>query len=211
MVNSGRILRWAVLLALTAAIPLLYGVVSAYCAQRERLREEARYADGLHPCSEYWASNGVVLDPAVLREAELLVFVHPTFDQPEVVSLSAGKVRYQYLPRPAFSGPKWLPDRAPTPRYAELPPTLARTVVDALRAEMAHTRAKGPSGVDGTTYHFLTRNACAAAWSPQSGSRARNVVDLVDALVEATNAHNHNDHAKALGKVKARLDELESR
>ncbi|MGN7830183.1 hypothetical protein ACTJI2_01045 [Pseudoxanthomonas sp. 22568] len=209
-------LRWKHILtlagigALVLALFLVYNAGRATYEKHRQAKWEAKYANSLWPCR----GMGNALDDfrhRVGAPVDFIVAIYPSFDPPDLIAISGNEVRFMALPRfPRERGTGWPAPSKQPPRKVALPPDLMSEVVMTLSEDVENARATPAYGLDGVNYVFFTASGrCGETWSPEENSRSGKLVDLVDALRQATRSPEGQKRDRATERVRNALKALQ--
>ena len=177
--------------------------------------------DHLAPCDEDFAGAYGQRVEAIGRAAmpgpaDFWVTVIPSLTPEWSLGVSSVKGRY-LLTHVAFDRSLWnsswvetAPDRFtndPSKGHAHAKATttpISAELYAALRSEWERSvtaTRQSTSGLDGITYYFRLPGKCASTWSPEAGTRNRQLVDFVSALVRL--AHDRSAEPAATKEADA--------
>ena len=190
-----RILIFFVVLSLAIGVLVTVPVFKHEIDAREIERIKRVQAEGLIPCDQSFG-----LGPAA--ESELLthlperpslsITANPSFYDIESVHLVGRDLYYVRREHPALEFPK-RPMKSRTPKVLKvssvrLSDPASSELIELVQSEISYAAAEWPMGLDGTTYYFETPTGCAAAWSPDSSTRAGKMVNLFWTLSARANS-----------------------
>ena len=186
-----KVLVYAAVFAGAVAATITFPLARDALAERQRQREDLRYASGLYPCGVYWDEFSKYIDGHLTDLPDISVDVFPTFSDAEALRVVGQEIYYF-----RFKGRKVTQhtvERADSQRSA-LSKETSTALLASLTNEIVNARSHEPLGLDGTIYIFRTSrtNRCAAAWSPGNNTRALDVVKIYHSAVSyTTNSAQH--------------------
>lgn len=191
-----RILLVFSMASLAIGVLLLVPVIKHDMEARETARITRVHADGLIPCGQSGGAS-VSTDRELLAQLPampiLSITAYPSFRDFESVHLVGRDLYYVRRQHPALEVPRRT-TRSRTLEVtkvskARLSDPVSRELIKLVESDIANAAAEWPMGLDGITYYFETPTGCAAAWSPDTDTRAGKMVDLFWSL--AARASNY--------------------
>jgi len=174
-----------------AVVPVLRREINL----REIERIKRIHAEGLIPCPQFFGL-GPAADSELLAhlpgKPSLSITANPSFDDIESVHLLGRDLYYVRREHPALEFPR-RPVKSRTPKVMKVTNTrlseqASSELIELVQSDISRAAAEWPMGLDGTTYYFETPTGCAAAWSPDSNTRAGKMVSLFWALAARANS-----------------------
>lgn len=185
-------------------------------ADREVQRIAAKYAKGLTPCVYESSDIDGWLQKYLPGPPTVSIYVMPSFFSPVAVRLVGQDLYYFELNFPLYDigrtpPPKFDPRGVPTVYHSRVSSEIAQRLPQVLSSDINHAQAVMPQGLDGTTYFFhASPKSCAMTWSPSSGTRAADFVELFNQLARHAKTKDPTELAASEQAILAILKSLQS-
>jgi hypothetical protein len=193
------------------------------CGSRYAFAEES-----LEPCAdemfpEYHAGVDSVIDRAIGEKPRLSVTTFPSFSPEHGMRIVGSKVYFATLNDSFwyssnvydektrrgyydFTKPKLKAKISSAPLSQDLIDRTIKIYLAAISSSIKHERL----GFDGTTYRFTSPSAgCGKTWSPSQGTRAYQLVALVELLSKHAKLSNKNDLQSSTQLIEQNIIALE--
>ena len=203
-----RTLTYAALLAGLVAIYLFIPLAKDAYAAYQKEQEDLRYSTGLYPCDFYWDDFSKYIDTHLPGLPDVSVDVFPASSDAEALRVVGQDIFYFRAKDRNIT--QTTSERADTKRSA-LSKATSEDLLSVLTNEVVNARAERPMGLDGATYVFRTgrTNKCAATWSPDTETRAGDIVDIYYSAINYT-ANSAEDPVNE-SQLKAKIEALRDR
>ena len=188
----------------------------------------ANAQDALEPCSDYrpdyYAGVDLVIDSAIDDSAQLSVTMFPSF-RPEYGVRIVGNIVYLARLKGSFWNSSNVFDEKAGRGYhdfskpkikarlssAPLSPGLISRIAKIYVAAVSSRKENKRSVMDGVSYRFNTpANGCGEIASPSDGTRAHQLVDLVDQLAKHAQLSGSSSLKRSTQLIEQKVTALES-